>query len=137
MHSAGAAVEFAALYPAGRLVDAPLPTWTHVPLMLIPEDPEHAHGGAVVAVHPLLGAHVHLPEEPERHVWQTDVGTTAQPWLADHQVHQVAALPAAAYCEMALTAARTVFGEPARCGTSPLTRCSCWRTERRFRPPPR
>ncbi|TDH57683.1 SDR family NAD(P)-dependent oxidoreductase [Mycobacterium eburneum] len=113
VHSAGAAVDFAALYPAGRLVDAPLPTWTHVPLMLIPEDPEHAHGGAVVAVHPLLGAHVHLPEEPERHVWQTDVGTTAQPWLADHQVHQVAALPAAAYCEMALTAARTVFGEPA------------------------
>ena len=30
-----------------------------------------------VAVHPLLGAHVRLPEEPERHVWQGDVGTAA------------------------------------------------------------
>ena len=29
LHSAGAAVDFSVLYPAGRLVDAPLPTWTH------------------------------------------------------------------------------------------------------------
>ncbi len=29
LHSAGAAVDFSALYPHGRLVDAPLPTWTH------------------------------------------------------------------------------------------------------------
>ena len=29
LHSAGAAVDFSVLYPNGRLVDAPLPTWTH------------------------------------------------------------------------------------------------------------
>ena len=34
VHSAGAAVDFSALYPGGRLVDAPLPTWTHRELML-------------------------------------------------------------------------------------------------------
>ncbi len=28
LHSAGAAVDFSVLYPAGRLADAPLPTWT-------------------------------------------------------------------------------------------------------------
>ena len=28
LHSAGAAVDFSVLYPGGRLVDAPLPTWT-------------------------------------------------------------------------------------------------------------
>ncbi len=61
---------------------------------------------ARVAVHPLLGSHVRLPEEPERHAWQAEVGTEAQPWLGDHQVHNVAALPGAAYCEMALAAAR-------------------------------
>ena len=71
----------------------------------------HARGGATVAVHPLLGSHVVLPEEPERHVWQGEVGTAAQPWLADHQVHEVAVLPGAAYCEMALAAARAVFGD--------------------------
>ena len=49
-----------------------------------------------------MGAHVRLHEEPERHAWQAEVGTAAQPWLDDHQIHNVAALPGAAYCEMAL-----------------------------------
>ncbi len=112
MHSAGAAVDFAVQYPGGRLVDAPLATWTHRPLMLSREAADHpAHGAAVQAVHPLLGAHVHLHEEPERHVWQGEVGTGAHPWLADHQMHGVAALPGAAFCEMALAAARTTLGE--------------------------
>ena len=47
---------------------------------------------------------MHLLEEPERHVWQGEVGIAAHPWLADHQLHNVATLPGAAYCEMALTA---------------------------------
>ncbi|OBH17605.1 type I polyketide synthase [Mycobacterium sp. E3247] len=111
VHSAGAAVDFSVQYPTGRLVDAPLPTWTHRRLMLSREATEQAQGAAVQAVHPLLGAHVHLPEEPERHVWQGDLGTEAHPWLGDHRIHHVAALPGAAYCEMALAAARAVFGE--------------------------
>jgi polyketide synthase 5 len=113
LHSAGAAVDFASQYPDGRLVDAPLPTWNKVPLILTRDDKEQATGGSSVAVHPLLGAHVRLPEEPERHVWQADIGTATQPWLGDHQVHNVGALPGAAYCEMAIAAARTVLGEQA------------------------
>ncbi|KAA0102229.1 SDR family NAD(P)-dependent oxidoreductase [Mycolicibacterium sp. P1-18] len=108
--AAGAAVDFSVTYPDGELVDAPLPTWTHRDLMLSRDDREQAHGASVQAVHPLLGAHVHLFEEPERHVWQGEVGTTAHPWLEDHQIHSVAALPGAAYCEMAITAARSVLG---------------------------
>lgn len=111
LHNAGAQVDFSVLYPSGNLVDAPLPAWTHRELMLVRDPHELAPGGATIAVHPLLGAHVRLPEEPERHAWQADVGTDTQPWLADHQVHNVAALPGAAYCEMALAAARTVHGE--------------------------
>ena len=84
-------------------VDAPSPASR-------PPD-RHAHDANTVAVHPLLGAHVPLPEEPERHAWQADVGTAALPWLDDHRIHNVAALPGAAYCEMALAAARTVLGE--------------------------
>ena len=114
VHSAGAAVDFSALYPGGRLVDAPLPTWTHRELMLSRETQDHQpHGASVLAAHPLLGAHVHLFEEPERHVWQGEVGTEAHPWLADHQIHNVAALPGAAYCEMALAAARITLGDAA------------------------
>ena len=114
VHSAGAAVDFATLYPEGRLVDAPLPTWTHRDLMLSREDADvSTHGSSVLGVHPLLGAHVHLFEEPERHVWQGEVGTGAHPWLADHQVRSVAAFPGAAYCEMALAAADAALGEHA------------------------
>ena len=114
LHNVGAAVDFAALYPGGLLVDAPLPTWTHRRLMLGPNDQNHqAQGARTVVVHPLLGEHVRLPEEPERHAWEGDVGTGALPWLGDHQVHNVAAMPGAAFCEMALAAARTVLGEGA------------------------
>lgn len=113
LHSAGAAVDFSTQYPDGRLVDAPLPTWNKVPLILTRDDKEQSTGGSTIAVHPLLGAHVRLPEEPERHVWQADIGTATQPWLGDHQVHNVGALPGAAYCEMALAAARSVLGEGA------------------------
>ncbi|OCB38417.1 polyketide synthase [Mycobacterium malmoense] len=119
VHSAGAAVDFSVLYPSGRLVDAPLPTWTHRRLLLSREAGEHAHGAAVLPVHPLLGAHVHLHEEPERHVWQGDVGIEAHPWLGDHQIHGVAAFPGAAYCEMALAAARAAVGE--RCEVRDVT----------------
>ena len=112
LHSAGAAVDFSVLYPNGRLVDAPLPTWTHRRLWLSRGGQESpTHGGCTVSVHPLLGAHVRLQEEPERHVWQAEVGTAAQPWLGDHRIRNVAVLPGAAYCEMALAAARAVLGE--------------------------
>jgi polyketide synthase 5 len=112
LHCAGAAVDFSVLYPHGRLVDAPLPTWTHRPLLLSRDGQETpTHGGRTVSVHPLLGPHVRLHEEPERHAWEAEVGTEALPWLGDHQVHNVAALPGAAYCEMALAAARTTLGD--------------------------
>ena len=112
LHSAGAAIDFETIYPHGQLVDAPLPAWTHRELMLSREDQDHpGHGSSVVSVHPLLGAHVHLDEEPARDVWQGEVGTDAHPWLADHMIHNIAALPGAAYCEMALAAARAALGE--------------------------
>jgi polyketide synthase 5 len=114
LHCAGAAVDFSVLYPNGRLVDAPLPTWTHRRLWFSNNGHQPPpRGGYTVPVHPLLGPHVRLQEEPERHVWQADVGTDAQPWLGDHQIHHVPVLPGAAYCEMALAAARTVLGEAA------------------------
>ena len=111
VYAAGAAVDYSVPYPQGRLVDAPLPTWAHRQLFH-DRDPQ-SQSGFSVAVHPLLGSHVRLPEEPERHAWQADVGTAALPWLGDHQIHSVAALPGAAYCEMALAAAHAVLGEGA------------------------
>lgn len=114
LHSAGAEVDFSVLYPSGRLVDAPLATWTHRRLLLSGDGRESpVHGGCIVSVHPLLGPSVRLQEEPERHVWQGEIGTAAQPWLGDHQIRNVAVFPGAAYCEMALAAAHAVLGETA------------------------
>ncbi len=111
LHCAGAPVDFSVPYPSGRLVDAPLPTWTHRRLWLSGSSQESpTHGGCTVAVHPLLGPHVHLREEPERHVWQADIGTVGHSWLADHQIRNVAVLPGAAYCEMALAAGNVALG---------------------------
>ncbi|VEG38859.1 phthioceranic/hydroxyphthioceranic acid synthase [Mycolicibacterium flavescens] len=113
LHAAGAAVDFSVLYPHGRLIDAPLPTWTHRQLRLSKDGQASSptHGARTISVHPLLGSHVRLQEEPERHVWQGEVGTTVHPWLGDHQIRNVAVLPGAAYCEMALAAAHAVLGE--------------------------
>jgi NADPH:quinone reductase-like Zn-dependent oxidoreductase/NAD(P)-dependent dehydrogenase (short-subunit alcohol dehydrogenase family)/acyl carrier protein len=112
LHGVGAAVDFSVHYPAGRLLDVPLPTWTHTSLLLDRDGHDSTvRGACTVSVHPLLGSHVVLPEEPERHMWHGEVGTEAQPWLVDHQVHDVAVLPGAAYCEMALAAARAVLGD--------------------------
>ncbi|WP_205877185.1 sulfolipid-1 biosynthesis phthioceranic/hydroxyphthioceranic acid synthase [Mycobacterium camsae] len=121
LHSAGAAIDFSVLYPAGALVDAPLPAWNHRQLFIDADGSDSkVQGACTITVHPLLGSHVRLVEEPERHVWQTDVGTATLAWLDDHQVHNVAALPGAAYCEMALAAAAEVFGQDA--GTFPEAR---------------
>lgn len=112
LFAAGAEIDFSAVFPEGNLVDAPLPTWTQRHLLLGTDGADHQVRGAhLVAAHPLLGAHVRLLEEPARHVWAAEVGTAALPWLVDHQVNNVAALPGAAYCEMALAAARATFGD--------------------------
>jgi acyl transferase domain-containing protein/acyl carrier protein len=112
LHCAGAAVDFSTLYPGGQLVDAPLPAWTHRQLLVGSSgERKQSDGARAIVVHPLLGAHVRLPEEPERHVWQGDVGTAGLPWLGEHRVHDVAALPGAAFCEMALSAASAVLGD--------------------------
>ncbi|PYQ09020.1 MAG: polyketide synthase [Acidobacteria bacterium] len=59
--------------------------------------------------HPLLGGHVQSVADGT-HFWDVELGTEAIPWLADHRVQGSVVLPAAAYLEMALAAAREAFG---------------------------
>jgi polyketide synthase 5 len=112
LYATGATVDFSVLFPGGHLLDAPLPAWTHRSLLLDRDGHSSRALSSSVAVHPLMGQHVRLPEDPERHVWQAEIGTAKLPWLGDHRVHGTPTLPGAAYCEMALVAAGTVFGQP-------------------------
>lgn len=91
------------LVPPGAQVDLPLPPWQHERFWIDHRRP------AAPAGHPLLGAHVELPEGG-RHLWRADVGVERLPWMADHAVHGVPVLPGAAYAEMALSAAAEVLG---------------------------
>lgn len=109
IYVAGAAIDFGAMYPDGPLLDLPLPAWTHYPLFLAPAVPT-AGAHHLLSTHPLLNVHRTLHEEPERHIWSSEVGLNAHPWLADHRVNEVPLLPGAGFCEMALAAARMAFG---------------------------
>ena len=126
LYNVGAAVNFAALYPGGRLIDAPLPTWTHRQL-LIKSDGHggRAHGAGTAAVHPLLGEHVRLAEEPERHAWQGDVGTAALPWLADHQITKCPYSRAPPTARWRWRPPERCSVSNPRCATSALRTCFC------------
>ncbi|GAA0618076.1 type I polyketide synthase [Kutzneria viridogrisea] len=104
LHRSGHPEALRGRYPSAPVVDLPGPRWQHerhwLPARTTP-----------TGQHPLLGAHVELPEG-DRHVWQADIGTDSLAWLADHQVHGTPVLPGTAYLEMALCAGRTVFGGP-------------------------
>ncbi|HXA57528.1 MAG TPA: SDR family NAD(P)-dependent oxidoreductase [Streptosporangiaceae bacterium] len=92
--------------PDGALTDLPRTPWRHEHHWVAPRPAPRADE------HPLLGAHVELPGE-DRHVWSTDVGTLAQPWLAGRRVHGTAVLPAGALAEMALAAGSVALGSDA------------------------
>jgi NADPH:quinone reductase-like Zn-dependent oxidoreductase/aryl carrier-like protein len=61
--------------------------------------------------HPLLGQRLTLADPPGALVWQRQLNRQRLPYLDDHQVQGTSLLPAAAYIEMALAAARELWGE--------------------------
>jgi len=60
-----------------------------------------------VPVHPLLGQRLSLAHA----TWESEISTHLLPYLADHRIQENVLLPGAAFIEMALAAAREVFGE--------------------------
>ncbi|GHE42581.1 phthiocerol/phenolphthiocerol synthesis polyketide synthase type I PpsD [Streptosporangium violaceochromogenes] len=112
VHAAGFdGIDFTTRYGDGRLADVPTTAWNRT-----------RHGGVgtpytlvaphlpAAAQHPLLGGHVHDPDHPRRHLWQSPVGPRRLPWLADHRVAGTPVLPGTGYAEMLLAAGAEVFG---------------------------
>ncbi len=94
---------------APRVADVPPTPWLHSRYWMA----SRPAGAQSAGAHPLLGLHVELPSGHE-HVWQADVGTEANPWLADHRVHGQPVMPAAGFAEIALAAGSEVLDIPAR-----------------------
>jgi len=107
---AGAPLHWEALFP-GLPAHQDLPTyrWDRQACWLPPAPPERAAARG----HPLLGEHLALADRPGDHVFSTTVSLEDLPFLADHRVQGSAVMPAAAYVEMAVQAARAALGNGA------------------------
>jgi acyl transferase domain-containing protein/NADPH:quinone reductase-like Zn-dependent oxidoreductase/acyl carrier protein len=106
-HVHGAAVDWAAVLPAGSRID--LPTYAFqrqrywpAPAVAGPGDVAAAGLGAVE--HPLLGAAVDLPATGG-YLLTGRLSVRTQPWLADHVMAGHALVPGAALVEVAIRAA--------------------------------
>ncbi|MEV7547963.1 acyltransferase domain-containing protein, partial [Streptomyces sp. NPDC089915] len=113
LHCAGLPVDWAAHYGDGELVPAPTIAWDRrrhggdeTPYRLVP--PNLVGAGQ----HPLLGGHVHDPDRPGRHLWQTPISPARVPWLADHRVSGVPVMPGTGFVEMMLAAAAEALATP-------------------------
>ncbi len=92
-----------------RRVDIPASPWLHSSYWIEVKPA----GQRLTDVHPLLGAHVELPSGHE-HVWQTDIGVAALPWLAEHTIGGQAVVSTAGFAEMAYAAAAQALGDGAQ-----------------------
>lgn len=104
LHVAGLEVNWSGVYPgAVRHLSLPRYPWQREPHW------NETAGGKVSRqrVHSLLGARLEgaLPG------WENDLDLRLQPYLRDHQLQGAVVFPAAGHVELALAAAREVFGD--------------------------
>ncbi|WP_406276351.1 SDR family NAD(P)-dependent oxidoreductase [Nocardia sp. NBC_00881] len=109
LYVAGVPIDFGRRHTSGMLVDAPATTWNRTRHWVDLPLPHPARQVTAQIRPPLLGVHTAVPEPGRRHLWQVDIGTQAQRWLAEHRVEGVTVLPGAAYCETALAAGIEFF----------------------------
>ncbi|OLP20418.1 hypothetical protein BST81_00790 [Leptolyngbya sp. 'hensonii'] len=113
LYAQGATVNWSALDPETPNQKVSLPTypfqrqryWVDAPPEPLSPPLQPRSGG-----HPLLGQRLTLATTEV--VFEACLGPDAPPFLADHRVAGTAIVPATAYVEMALAAARQVLGQP-------------------------
>ena len=105
LYTHGCPVAWETLYDhGGRFVRLPTYPWQLVSYWT--ESSETHEDRLFAPVHPLLGQRMNATHP----TWELEVGAHDPPYLADHRIQDTVVLPGAAYIEMALAAAREVFG---------------------------
>lgn len=119
LYAHGADVSWSELHPEGRPISS-LPTypWQRERLWYeeakVQTGPNRRRLPRINNQHPLLGQHTLSAVHSETHLWELELDTTLFPYLDDHRVGGMAVFPAAAYVEMALEAAREIYGSGAQ-----------------------
>ncbi|MFE9773184.1 SDR family NAD(P)-dependent oxidoreductase [Streptomyces sp. NPDC005931] len=113
LYAAGHTPDLAALFPAGRRVDLPTYAFARDRHWLAPA-PAAASGSS-----PLLGTHVEASDEPDRHLFQSEVDLRDRrfAYLTDHRVGGEVWLPGSAFLGMALQAAAALHPGGGGAGT--------------------
>lgn len=110
LHCAGHPLDWAERYSDGLLADVPTTTWERTRYIVDPSPLRQSAGARPSpASHPLTGPHTADPDGEGRHLWQTRITPTTLPWLDTHRVNNVAVVPGAALCEMAVAAATDLY----------------------------
>lgn len=115
LYTLGYSVAWRALYPSGgRCVPLPAYPWQRERYWL--EVPGRSNGGVRRSFgydgrHPLLGEHLTSAAHAGTHFWEMELDTDSVPYLRDHRVQGLIVLPAAAYVEIVMAAARDAFGD--------------------------
>ena len=114
LYTLGYPVDWRRLYPEGQFVRLPSYPWQRERYWNESKESQQARLGQTyqrtllgVPVHPLLGSRLESPQ-PQ---WNATIDLHRLTYLDDHRVQGAVVYPGAAYVEMALAAAKEIFGE--------------------------
>jgi acyl transferase domain-containing protein len=120
LYTLGQPLDWGALYPhGGQSVGLPAYPWQRSRHWLerqVTEDGAVRRGSAAgqiapgTAGHPLLGQYMRSAAHPGTHFWEIELSCERFPYLGDHRVEGVVAVPAALTIELVLAAAASAFG---------------------------
>lgn len=106
LHCAGGHVEWARTFEDGRVVSLPSYPWQRASYWFHASE----RGADIAPDAGLLRGPIESSVHRETTFWESELSVERLPYLSDHRVRGAAWLPAAAFVEMALTAARARFG---------------------------
>lgn len=119
VYTAGANINWPKLYPTGRYINLPHYTWQHQSYWLEKDEPKEvktlnppvlASSSSVTPQVQLFTKKIKVSTTPSVKVWEMEIATEQQPYLADHIVLEHVVVPGATYVATALTAFAEEFG---------------------------